>query len=266
MLTDQSINAFIESLAANGYSENTTRAYRVDLKDLQTYLDGLELTEDLASAWLTAGRKTWAPNTTNRRLNTLRRYARFALGAKKYIEDYNAPSPVKGKAHPLKSGPEGVDRMIAAAETPRRRALIALCGLCGLRVNEAISIAPADVSLEEMELTVFGKGDKTRVVPISEKAWAAIEPAYSDALRKSEDTIVRYGNRMARKIVTHTAELAGLGHAASHDLRHTFGTAVVEGSGLRVAQVLLGHSSSSTTEGYSAVSRDRMREAVEALS
>lgn len=263
MKTDE----FLQSLRANNYSEHTIRAYKGDLADLEAYLDGLELTEDLAAAWLTAGRKTWSPNTTMRRMFTVRRYVGFTTGEKEFLANYQPPTPERARAHPLESGFEGVAQMIAFAGTDRRKALIALCGFCGLRVSEAVAIKPEHIDTETMILTVRGKGDKTRPVPISAKAWEAIEWAYNDALGQPGATLVRFGERQARNVVTHAARRAGLGHAASHDLRHTFITAVVDRTGnLRVAQELAGHGSSSTTEGYSQVTIARMREAVEALS
>ena len=91
------------------------------------------------------------------------------------LEDFSAPTPARGMPHPLPEGIQGVYRLIAVAHIERHKALIALCGLCGCRIGEALSIKPCDFDLTEMLLTIRGKGDKTRIVPISTAAWESLE-------------------------------------------------------------------------------------------
>lgn len=266
-LTDDVIEEFSTALISLGHPPNTIRAYVSDLRDLREYLDGADLAEDTVAAWLTAGRRVWASNTTNRRLAAVRRLWRHVTGAKGFLSDYNLPPAPPGKPHPLKGGMDDVERLCAAAENDQRRALFALCGYCGLRVSEAVAIRPSDIDLDEMEVCVFGKGDKTRTVPISTHAWAAMLAAYRMALDVDDrQTLCGFGERQARNIVTRTALLAGMDHAASHDLRHTFGSYVVDETGdVEVARELLGHASITTTQGYSGATKAKKRRAVEAL-
>jgi site-specific recombinase XerD len=154
--------------------------------------------------------------------------------------------------------------MAQCAKNNRQQALVGLTGLCGLRVSEALSVRPSNIDFNSMLLTVRGKGDKTRVVPISPDAWLLLCRATVEALPSNRE-IVSYKDRFARSILTDLAKRAQLRrHVASHDMRATFAT---EGHNkmpnLRVIQELLGHSSSSNTEVYTGVSVDQMREAAD---
>lgn len=155
--------------------------------------------------------------------------------------------------------------MIEAAKNAQQAALVGLCGYVGLRVGEALSIRTDDIDMSSMLLTVRGKGDKTRTVPVSDRAWSSISSAYVVALGAEDRRLVRYADRFARQIITNLGTRAGLSRPVkSHDLRATFGTEVFNKSlNLRAVQDLLGHSNSSTTEVYTGVSMDTMRSAVE---
>lgn len=267
ILSDELIQTFTDQLTAFGKSADTVRAYRTDLRDFQRFLAGREVTELEAAQWITAGRQTWAPNTTNRRIASTKKFAKEMLGARDFLRDYTGPRPVVGASHPLPTMTAGVVKMIDVAESVQRAALVALCGLCGLRVGEAVNIRPEHINAELREITVRGKGDKTRPLPISAKAWEAIEPAYNEAMEHLGATIVGVGNRQARAIIKRTAILAGMDESvASHDLRHTFGTSVCETHGVRTAQEMLGHASVTTTERYTHVSAASKRAAVEAMA
>lgn len=122
-------------------------------------------------------------------------------------------------------------------------------------------VTPRDIDIHSGLLTVRGKGDKTRTIPLSVDAFGAITPAYLNT--KHSETLVGLSDRGARNIITEAGPNV-LGHAiASHDLRMTFGTAVNDKYGLRVAQELLGHANINTTVIYTLVDMDRLRRAVE---
>lgn len=154
--------------------------------------------------------------------------------------------------------------MVMSTRNPRHRALIALMGMCGLRVEEAVSVRPADFYGPDSDvwLRVRGKGSKERNVPVSSEAWSHLAKAVLLAAQAGT-TVTRLSNSGARKAITRHAVNAGLSrHVASHDMRATFGTAAFRRSkNLRVVQELLGHASSSTTEVYTGVSAQEMREA-----
>lgn len=154
--------------------------------------------------------------------------------------------------------------MLELAKNNRQRALVALCGLAGLRVAEALSVTPMWFNTGDMTLTIRGKGDKTRVVPLSARAWQEIAPAVSDAILDGRVTVVDYKDRFARTLIRNLGKRAGLRRpVASHDLRATFATAAYDRSlDLRAVQELLGHANSKQTEVYTEVPIHRMRGAL----
>lgn len=138
----------------------------------------------------------------------------------------------------------------------------------GLRVAEALSVRGYDFDLERMTLTVRGKGDKERIVPVNEPAWdALVMPVARSIMAGGVEPVVGLKDRFARRVVTELGVKAGLQrHISSHDLRATFATAVYDKSlDQRVVQELLGHSSGQTTEVYIGRTANQMRAAVEGL-
>ena len=156
--------------------------------------------------------------------------------------------------------------MCEAGWTPQHSALVALGGYVGCRISESLSLTPADFDLVSREVTIRGKGDKTRVVPVSRAAWAWVAPVYMELAPKTPDaTLLTMCDRTARASITRMGELAKMPRrVASHDLRATFATWLLEKTGnLRLVQELLGHSSVTTTQAYTLVERNLMHEAVE---
>jgi integrase len=219
--------------------------------------------EEVGVNWLTANREKVTAKTTGRRLTSLRQYARWAKWPITF-EDYIAPVPLKGQPHPLPEGVLGIRRMVEKANDDRHKALLALCGLCGLRVAEALNVRPSHFDLETMDLWIRGKGNKERKVPVSPEAWEILQPAVGRAYCNGNDLVVGLKDRFARALITTTAQRAGLKRrVASHDLRATFATAVYDNTrDQRLVQVLLGHASGTTTEIYIGVSDDTMRQGV----
>ncbi len=153
--------------------------------------------------------------------------------------------------------------MISVSKTHQQRALVAFCGLAGLRIGEALDMAVPAIYIDEMVLEVRGKGDRSRIIPMSEGTWDNICPAYIDAISVNPSSkLIHYQDRSARLAITNMGVRAGLSRKiSSHDLRATFATAVYDHTkDLRVAQELLGHANSSTTEIYTGVSLEAMRE------
>lgn len=177
---------------------------------------------------------------------------------------YRTPKPPRATAHPIAEGPNGMVDMIGSAVNDDQRALAILCGFLGLRVSEARSVRISDFDSDHRTLTVRGKGDKWRTIPVSEYAWGLLE---SIRLRSESDVLVKLGDRGARKAVTSMGKKAHLSRSvASHDLRMTFGTAAyTRTKDLRTTQELLGHASSKTTENYTGITMDAMRKAVDIL-
>lgn len=214
--------------------------------------------EDKAAAFLTEHRRTLSAKTTQRRLGTYRSFGKWA--GVPCLADYRAPTPPRAIPHPLPEGVAGVSAMVEAARSDQHKALVALCGLQGLRVEEAITVRAADVDITNGILTVHGKGDKFRHIPLFPDAIMAFASALV-AARENGLPLVPITNRAARKAITRIGARAGISRpVSSHDLRATFATEAYNRSlDLRAVQELLGHSSSSTTELYTGVSMGKMR-------
>ncbi len=201
--------------------------------------------------------------TTGRRLTSLRSFARWA-GWGPILDDYDAPTPAKSVPHPLPEGMNGVRRLVAVASNDGQRCLIVLCGMVGCRIAEALEVRAEHFNLQSMTLTIRGKGDKQRIVPVSSQAWQVLQVPVIQAFAEQR-RLVNLHDRHARKIVTSLGVRAGLQRSiSSHDLRATFGTHVYDKTkDIRLVQELLGHANSSTTELYVGVTQTALREAVE---
>lgn len=268
-VTPALIDRFHSSCIARGRSENTAKAYRSDLNQflLAVGVDSpptMEEFEDLAMSWLNTTRKGASPRTTGRRLTSLRAFGRW-MGMSEPLRDYVAPTPAKSQPHPIPEGPAGVAKMIRVAKSSEERALVVLCGYAGCRVGEALTLTPRDIDLHDMTISIRGKGDKTRVVPLSNQAWSILSTRYVERAHLPNQPMILIQDRTARAAITRMARIAKLSRkVTSHDLRATFATAVYDKTrDLRVTQELLGHSNSSTTEVYTGISMDKMKKAVE---
>lgn len=267
-LSAESIDLFRSSLCAKGRSELTAKAYTTDLKVLLNELETDEIPaeefEDCGMNWLTANRNKVSAKTTNRRLTTLRQFSRWARWGFTF-DEYTAPTALKGQPHPLPEGIEGVMRLIEVAENERYKALIALCGLCGLRIGEALSTPPTAFDLSIMKLLIRGKGDKERIVPVSDMAWEVLQAPVTRAWINQAPFVVGMQDRAARAGITRLGEKAGLKRSiSSHDLRATFATEVYNKTkDQRLVQYLLGHASGATTEIYIGRSWEQLREGVQ---
>jgi site-specific recombinase XerD len=156
--------------------------------------------------------------------------------------------------------------MCAVARPGQQRALIAMCGLVGMRVSEALSSRPSWFDFQEKIVCIRGKGDKFRNVPVSDEAWRFMFDSVAEAWMRGDDSLViSFKDRNARALITSIAKRARLRrHIASHDLRATFATEVYNKTkDAQVVQRLLGHAHGDTTAIYIEVAMDKMREAVQ---
>lgn len=236
-----------------------------------------------------------APTSLRRRSASIRGFYRFAFGDGLIPRDVAAhlDLPRQPRLLPETLTVAEVERLLEAAggepEHPRRptqtdglglrdRALVELLYGSGLRVSEALNLDIEHLHLDEGLVRVVGKGDKERVVPVGEVAagWLARylawpRPAWLAAGAVTEGPgspifVTPRGRRLARTrawgIVKGAAERAGLGDRISpHTLRHSFATHLLEGGAdLRVVQELLGHATISTTQLYTHVTGERIRE------
>lgn len=176
--------------------------------------------------------------------------------------------------------PQEVDRLkesidVSKPEGHRNRAIIEVLFSCGLRVSELVNLKWSQVYQEEMFLRILGKGSKERLVPISKLALQEIENYLpwrnSLKIKAGEEDYVflnRRGAHLTRTMILimlkEQASEAGIQKTISpHTLRHSFATALLEGGAdLRVIQALLGHESIGTTEIYTHLSMQTLREEV----
>jgi len=163
-------------------------------------------------------------------------------------------------------------------ETPhglRDKALLELIYATGLRVSEAVGLQLNEINLQSGMVRTIGKGDKQRIVPMGEEAvyWleiylqrarpALLKNTRCDALFVSQKK-TGISRQLAWMAVSRYAEQVGIPHISPHDLRHAFATHLVNhGADLRVVQMLLGHSNISTTQIYTHVANERLKQVVD---
>lgn len=165
---------------------------------------------------------------------------------------------------------------LSKKEGQRNRAMIEVLYSCGLRVSELCNLKISDLYLNEQFIRVTGKGDKQRLVPISERAVAEIEayfpdrnaisikPGYEDYLFISERLKKSLSRIMVFHFIKQLVLSVGIKKSVSpHTFRHSFATHLLEGgANLRVIQAMLGHESIATTEIYTHIDRSRLREEI----
>jgi integrase/recombinase XerD len=292
---DRAVDAYLTFLAVErGLAAATIRAYRGDLADYARspgVAGGWAAGPDAALGFLAArarrGRRDdpgLAPTSLRRRAAAIKGFYRFAFGEGLIDKDVAAhlDLPRMPRLLPETLTQAETERLLTApaadALLDLDRALLELLYAAGLRISEALRLDLEDLSLDGAFVRVIGKGDRERLVPVGEVALDAIRawlegprPVLVAAhhvapIRGGPLFIGRTGRRLARQqawtIVKRAAAAAGLNDRVSpHTLRHSFATHLLEGGAdLRIVQELLGHASISTTQLYTHVTGERIRE------
>ncbi len=269
-------------------SGNTLDAYRRDVEKLLAYLQpmGKSLTEvtleDLQSFSADLHDIGIGPRSQCRILSGVRSLFRYMV-LDGYVEQDPSElleSPVLGEHLPTFLTPAEVDQLkdsidLSVPEGHRNRAIIEVLFSCGLRVSELVSLKWSQVYENDLYLRILGKGNKERLVPLSETALHEISNYLpwrnSLKIKPGEEDYVflnRRGAHLTRTMILimlkQQAEVAGIKKTISpHTLRHSFATALLEGGAdLRVIQALLGHQSIGTTEVYTHISMQTLRREV----
>ena len=271
-----------------GLSQNTLEAYRSDLLQFAQFLArrGLSVQEtshsDMAAflAELTGGPQAAAASTLSRKIACLRSFHRYLRREGTIDHDPTAQlrGPRRTQRLPRVLSREEVARLLIQPKGTeplalRDRALLEVMYACGLRASEATDLRVQDVDLDEQILRARGKGSKERLVPIGRQATSALR-AYSArgravlvGTRVEERLFVnRNGRGLSRqglyKIIQGHAASAGLDDKMSpHTLRHSFATHLLAGGcDLRSLQEMLGHADLSTTQVYTHLSADRLKD------
>lgn len=281
------IERFLDALwMERGLSENTLTAYRNDLNGIAAWLAGSQrrlLTaqrEDLLDYLSVRVGEGARPRTTARLLSSLRRFYRYQIREGRLDEDPSAriDAPRIGRPLPDSLSEEEVEALLAAPEITdtlglRDRAMLELLYACGLRVSELVGVHADQVNLVQGVVKLMGKGSKERLVPLGDEAADWLQrylddsrPAMAGDSASPALFITRRGKAMTRQAfwyrIRHYAVRAGIQKKLSpHTLRHAFATHLLNhGADLRVVQMLLGHSDLSTTQIYTHVARERLKD------
>ncbi|HYA20349.1 MAG TPA: site-specific tyrosine recombinase XerD [Burkholderiales bacterium] len=272
----------------DGLSRNTLNSYRSDLlkfgqwlrkKNLESLLETRQQDIEGYLAYLVLVAKARA-RTTSRALSSLKRFFRFELRQGKIATDptLRIDSPKLPRGLPKALTENDVESLLDAPEVEnalglRDKTMLETLYASGLRVSELVSLRIAQVSLDMGVVRVVGKGSKERLVPLGEEALSWIrrylEEARPKLLKgKISDAffVTTRGQAMTRQgfwyLLRRYCAQAGLARTVSpHTLRHAFATHMLNhGADLRVVQLLLGHADISTTQIYTHVARERLKQ------
>lgn len=289
MRVEQAVSRFLRHVAVErGLSPNTLAAYRRDLARYTAHLadrgraDVGEVTAQDVTGFLARirGEDGAAASSAARMLSTVRGLHRFLAEDGVVPDDpaHEVSPPKQPTRLPKAIGIDEMARLIGAAEGEepvrvRDRALLELLYATGTRVSEAVGLDVDDLATGSM-VRVVGKGSKQRLVPVGSYARAAVD-AYLTRVRplfaaRGTSTPALFlgprGGRLSRQgawlVIQAAAERAGLAaHVSPHTFRHSFATHLLQGGAdVRVVQELLGHSSVATTQLYTLVTADALRD------
>jgi len=281
------IDRFLDAIwMERGLSENTLGAYRADLVALNQRLESKSVPlikarrADIMDyiAWRVEGGAK--PRSTARQLSSFRRFYRYLLREGVIGEDptVNIAMPKIGRSLPQSLTEQDVESLLGAPKVSeplghRDRTMLEVLYATGVRVSELINLTLGQINLNQGVLRIVGKGDRERLIPLGDEAQDWIRefidgPRGEILLERQTEYLfpTRRGDRMTRQafwhIIKRYAKKAGIGKKLSpHTVRHAFATHLLNnGADLRVVQLLLGHSDVSTTQIYTHVARERMKE------
>ena len=273
-----------------GLSENSILNYSFDVKKLMHWLEANELTisplaisEETLQQFIYEMAKVLNPRSQGRLISGLKGFFNYLI-----FEDYRKTNPLEliempnlSRKLPDTLAVSDIDQLIAAIDLSskqgeRNRAIVETLYGCGLRVSELTNLKISDLFFEEGFIKVTGKGDKQRLVPISQTTQKYINlyrgeiRVHLDIKPNAKDTLFlnQHGKGLTRAmvftIVKRLAEKAGIKKSISpHTFRHSFATHLLEnGADLRAIQQMLGHESITTTEIYTHLDRKHLTEVI----
>jgi integrase/recombinase XerD len=285
--SEELVDKFLDAIwMERGLSANTLGAYRADLMTLWRCLSEHDVRiEDAEKSDLLAfiARRVESgakPRSTARQLSSFRRFFRYIMreGMRDNDPTADIEMPRIGRSLPKTLTEDEVDALLHAptSEEPlgfRDRAMLELLYATGLRVSELINLKQSQVNFNQGVLRIVGKGDRERLIPLGDESQRWLRdfidgPRMEILLERQTDYLfpTRRGDRMTRQafwhIIKRYAQKAGISKKLSpHSLRHAFATHLLNrGADLRVVQLLLGHSDLSTTQIYTHVARERLKE------
>nr|WP_306834545.1 site-specific tyrosine recombinase XerD [Neorhizobium huautlense] len=300
-LSGAQLEAFLEMMSAErGAAANTLLSYERDLTDLREFLGKkqtlvLAQSADLSAYLAHLGRQGFATSSQARRLSSMRQFYKFLYAEGLRGDDPTSilDAPKKGRSLPKTLSEDHVGKLLAQAASEaadpapgqlsrqRMLALLELLYATGMRVSELVSLPARVLDQQGRFLMIKGKGNKERLVPLSRAAIEAMRiygESKTEAARRKEQTEESpwlfpssgkdgfLPRQVFARDLKDLAIRAGLPASAisPHVLRHAFASHLLaNGADLRVVQELLGHSDISTTQIYTHVLEERLRELVE---
>ena len=293
------VRTYLDHLVVErGLAENSVKSYRRDLRRYLEFLDAQgitsldDVTEQVVAAFLMAlregdaERRPLSASSAGRTVVAVRGFHKFAVkdGLARHDPSAGVRPPTPAKRLPKAVSLADVERLLEAAGAPgtalalRDRALLEVLYGTGARISEAVGLDVDDLDLapddEQGTVLLRGKGSKERIVPVGSFAREAVE-AYvvrgrPKLLAEGTGTPALFlnarGGRLSRQsawtVIVKAAERAGItAEVSPHTLRHSFATHLLEGGAdVRVVQELLGHASVTTTQVYTLVTVDSLRE------
>jgi integrase/recombinase XerD len=282
------VDSFLSYQAAvKGLSKNTLESYGRDVLKFIVYLEKTNISgiEDVKYNSILEYVTTLQEEGINirsvaRNLVSLKQFFKFLLLEKIILEDpsRNIKTPKMKRSIPGFLSLEDVEKLLSSPnpesyEGIRDRAMLETLYACGIRVSELVNLELNSVNFELGYLIVYGKGSKERLVPTGEKARAALKDYLSLSrpnILKTRSSpylfVTRRGEGMTRqgfwKIMKNYAIKCGISKKISpHTIRHSFATHLLErGADLRTIQIMLGHSDISTTQIYTHIAKERLKE------
>lgn len=276
-------------LTEKGSSQNTVNSYELDIKKLLEFLKQRNIHIKRANfkdieefLKYLREKKKLSQSSIARCISSIRGFYKFLVSEGKVqvspLENLRTPKTIKKLPDIL--APEEINKIIEAADslTPlgiRNRAMLELIYAAGLRISELLSLKVSDVLIEEGFLQCYGKGNKARLVPIGSYAKEAVKLYLKNArpiIKKGKDTEILFlnsrGGKLSRmggwKIIEKHVGKAGIvKRVTPHTFRHSFATHLLEGGcDLRAVQEMLGHTSITTTEIYTHIDREKLKETI----
>ena len=280
------IDSFIDHLwLEDGLSKNTLESYRADLSQFNLWLmqqktQLLDANQADIQQYLAVKFPQSKPRSISRLIASMRRFYRYALRENLIQTDptLQIESPKLPRSLPKSLNEQEVEDLLNTPNVNeaiglRDRAMLELLYASGLRVSELVTVKVNEVSTQDGVVRVTGKGNKTRLVPMGEEAadWIDkyLKQARPEILQKrlcDAMFVTARASAMTRQafwyLIKRYALLAGITkHMSPHVLRHAFATHLLNhGADLRVVQMLLGHADISTTQIYTHVARERLKQ------
>jgi len=276
-----SLDAFCDALwLEDGLSRNTIAAYRADLEQLRIFLKSDLVDADEAALFRFLASKKGRASSAARRVSSLKRFYQYCVRERLVDADptLKLDAPKRAPRFPKTLSEADVEALLAApnAADPvgcRDRAMLETLYATGLRVSELVSLKSHEANLDAGVVRVLGKGSKERLVPLGEEAVHSISiyvkqarPGLAGKKNPQALFLTARGAGMTRQAFWHLIRRYGARaipgkRLSPHVLRHAFATHLINhGADLRVVQMLLGHADISTTQIYTHVARERLKQ------